>query len=78
MHPDKAEMIGTDNDTVNELAFPETLLGLGTSQCGMDKDLTFGGKEVLPNLLIGVKLEAGDVALNIKGYSRPLINFIIF
>jgi hypothetical protein len=78
MHPDKSEMIGADDDTVNELAFPETIFWLGTSQCGVDKDLTFGGKEVLPNLFIGVKLEARDVALKIKGDSRPLINFIIF
>ena len=78
MHPNKSEMICADDDAVNELAFPETLLGLGTSQCGVDKDLTFGSKEVLSNLLIVVKLEARDVALKIKGDSRPLINFIIF
>ena len=78
MHPDKAEMISADNSAVNELAFPETLLGLGAAQGGVDKDLTFGCNEVLTNLLIGMKLEARDVALNIKGYSRPLINFIIF
>ena len=78
MHPNKAEMISANNDTVNELAFPETIFGLGTSQGGVDKDLTFGSKEVLSNLLIVVKLEARNVALKIKGYSRPLINFIIF
>ena len=57
MHPDKSEMIGADDGAVNELAFPETIFGLGASQGGVDKDLTFGSKEVLSNLLIGVKRE---------------------
>ena len=77
LHPNIAEMIRSHDSAVNKLTFPEAFLWMGTAKGGMNKNFTSRFEEIVSNLWIGLKLELGDLLLNVNRDGRPKSEFVI-